>query len=168
MVRSVTASTAIDKLKIKKIMVPVDLSEAAVDAARYAAGLAQTHGAALYVLHVKAPFPVHGRMAAGALEHVQKHRIKKEQSRLTGLVPDGIKNSIVVEEIQVTGVPVGRVIVEKARELAVDVIVMAVQRRSGWQRFFKENVLQRVIRDAHCSVYAVRCPQTRPTKDKKG
>ena len=144
---------------ISNILVPVDLSEAAVFAARYAANLAQMQRAGLYVLHVKAPYPVHGRVAAGALEHVQKHRIRKERIELSELIPADIKKSIAVKEIQVTGTPIARVIVEKARHLAVDVIVMAAQPRSGWQRFIRENVLQRVIRDAPCSVLAVRCSQ---------
>ena len=102
-------------IQIKNIMVPVDFSEAAVYAARYAAALAQDRKARLYVLHVKAPFPVHGRIAGGAMEHVQKQRIDREQDALSGLIPDSVKNSIFVEEIQVTGLPMARVIVEKAR-----------------------------------------------------
>ena len=159
MVLSRKNSTAAKMNAIDNILVPVDLSQAAKFAARYAATLAQTHRACLYVLHVKAPYPVHGRVAAGALEHVQKHRIRKERIELSELIPADIKKSIVVKEIQVTGTPIARVIVEKARHLKVDVIVMAAQPRSGWQRFFRENVLQRVIRDAPCSVFAVRCPQ---------
>ncbi|NIT52112.1 MAG: universal stress protein, partial [candidate division Zixibacteria bacterium] len=50
-------------ITVKNILVPVDFSEAAVFAARYAAALAQDQQARLYVLHVKAPFPVHGRIA---------------------------------------------------------------------------------------------------------
>ncbi len=143
-------------IKIQNILAPADLTDAAAYAVRYAAFLARTHQARLYVLHVKAPFPAHGRIAAGALEHVQKQRINKEQTELSGLIPASVKDMIVVEEIQVTGLPMARVIVEKARELGIDVIVMPVQRRQRWMRFFKENVIQRVIQDAPCSVFAVR------------
>jgi nucleotide-binding universal stress UspA family protein len=146
-------------ITIKNIMVPVEFSEAAIYAARYAAALAQDQQARLYVLHVKAPFPVHGRIAGGAMEHVQKQRIHREQNELSGLITDSVKNSIAVEEIQVTGLPMARVIVEKARELSVDVIVMPAQRPKGWLRFFKENVMLRVIQNAPCSVFAVRGPQ---------
>ncbi len=145
-------------ITIQNILVPVDFTEAAVYATRYAAALAQAQQAKLYVLHVKAPFPVHGRIAAGSLEDVQKRRIKKEQAELPELIPASVKDSIVVEEIQVIGIPIARVIVEKARQLKVDVIVMAAQGREGWIRFFKENVIQQVIQDAPCSVFAVRCP----------
>ncbi len=145
-------------LRIQNILVPVDFSDATVYAARCAATLAQTHNARLYVLHVKAPFPDHGRMAAGALEHVQKQRIEKEQTALPKLIPAEIKRTIAVEEIQVTGTPLHGVIVEKARQLKVDVIVMAAQKRKGWIRFFKQNILQQVIQDAPCSVFAVSWP----------
>jgi nucleotide-binding universal stress UspA family protein len=147
-------------ITIQKILIPVDFSESAMFTARYAATMAQAHQAQLYVLHIKAPYPVHGRIAAGALEHVQNRRIKKEQMALAELIPDRIKDSIVVKEIQVTGTPMARVIVEKARELSVDVIVMPAQSRKHWLRIFKENVMHRVIQDAPCSVFAVRCPQS--------
>ena len=149
-------------LIIQKILVPLDFTEAALGAARYAASLAQTHQARLYVLRVKQPFPVHGRIMAGSLEDVQKHRIKKEQTGLTGVIPAELKNSIAVEEIRVTGAPVYRVIVEIARQFSVDVIVMASQDCRGWMRFFKNNTTARVIRDAPCSVFLVkgRCNRT--------
>jgi nucleotide-binding universal stress UspA family protein len=65
-------------IKIENILVPVDFSEASTEAAHFAASLAQAHNAGLYVLHVKEPFPVHGRIVAGSLENVQEHRIEKE------------------------------------------------------------------------------------------
>jgi nucleotide-binding universal stress UspA family protein len=144
---------------IQNIMVPVDFTESSLYAARYAATLAQTHHARLYVLHVKAPFPLHGRIVAGSLEDVQKHLMKKERSDLTKVIPMPLKNSIPVEEIQVTGIPVYRVIVEKARQFGVDVIVIPSRDRKGWIRFFKKNITAQVIRNAPCSVFVVRPPK---------
>ena len=65
---------------------------------------------------------------------------------------------IEVEEIQVTGIPVYRVVVEKARQLSVDVIVIALPERKGWVHFFKKNITAQVIRTAPCSVFVVRPP----------
>ena len=145
-------------IRILNILVPVDFSKSSLYAARYAAFLAQTHNARLYVLHVKEPFPVHGRIVAGSLEDVQKHQIVKEQAELPEVIPAAFKKSIEVEEIQVTGIPVYRVIVEKARQLRVDVIVMASQDHKGWGRVFKKNMIEQVIRNAPCSVFVVRPP----------
>lgn len=144
---------------IQHILAPVDSTNDAADAVRYAAGLAQTHQARLYVLHIKPPFPAHGRVTAGSLEDVQEHQRRKEQAELSELIPAKVRDSITVKELKVTGMPITRVIVEKARELNVDVIVMPVYRRKGWMRFFKENVMQQVIQNAPCSVFVVRSPQ---------
>jgi nucleotide-binding universal stress UspA family protein len=145
-------------IQILNILVPVDFTKSSLYAARYAASLAQTHNARLYVLHVKEPFPVHGRIVAGSLEDVQKHKIIKEQAQLPEVVPAVFKNVMEVEEIQVTGTPVYRVIVEKARQFRVDVIVMGSQDRKGWGRVFKKNIISQVIRNAPCSVFVVRPP----------
>ena len=153
-------------IKIENILVLVDFSEASMYAAEYAASLAQTHKARLYVLHVKAPFPVHGRMAAGALEYVQEHNIKKEKTRLSEIIPTELKNCIRVEEIQVTGMPVHGVIIEKAKTLGVDVIVVASQNHKGLMRFFKKDITEMVMRKAPCSVFLVRNPQNRETSSK--
>jgi len=111
------------------------------------------------VLHVREPFPVHGRIAAGSLEDVQKHQMKKEQAELPKVIPAEFKNSIAVEEIQVTGIPVYRVIIEKAKQFNVDIIVLAQQDRKGWMRFSKKNDTEQIIRNAPCSVFVAR-----PTK----
>ena len=145
--------------RIQNILVPVDYTKSSLYAARYAASLAQTHNARLYVLHVKEPFPVHGRIVAGSLEDVQKHLMIKERANLTKVIPKAFKNSIPVEEIQVTGIPVYRVIVEKAKQFSIDVIVLASQDRKGWVRFFKKNITAQVIRNAPCSVFVVRPPK---------
>ena len=143
-------------INIQNILVPVDFTKASLYAASYAASLAQAHKARLYVLHVKEPFPVHGRIVAGSLEDVQTHRLQKERAQLLKVIPEELKHSIAIEELQVTGVPVHRVIIEKARQLSVDVVVMASQDRKGLMRYFKKNTTQHVIQDAPCSVFVVR------------
>ena len=143
-------------LFIQKILVPVDFTEASLAAASHAASLARVHNARLYVLHVKEPFPLHGRIVAGSLEDVQKKQFKKAQRELAAVIPADLKNSIVVEEIQLTGFPIYRVIVETARRFSVDVIVMVSKEGKGWTRVFKNNTTARVMRDAPCSVFLVK------------
>ena len=142
--------------QIQNILVPVDFTKSSLYAAKHAASLAQTCNARLYVLHVREPFPVHGRVVAGSLEDVQQQRITKEQSQLSEVIPAEFKDTIAVEKIQVSGIPVYGVIVEKARQLNVDVIVMASQERKGWAQFFKKNITAQVIRNSPCSVFVVK------------
>ena len=118
-------------IHIQNILVPVDFSEASTNAACFAASLARAYHARLYVLHVKEPFPAHGRIMAGSLEDIRRHRLSKEKKQLTEVIPAKLKNSITVEEIQVTGIPVARVIVEigkgenMKRKRQLTVILMA-------------------------------------------
>ena len=128
-----------------------------MEASRYAAFLAQAHKARLYVLHVEEPYPAHGRIVAGSLEDVQMHHIEKEKTQLSKLIPPELKNSITIQEIQVTGMPVERVIIETARNLGIDVVVMAPPERKGWIRFFKKKgITEQIIHDAPCSVFVIR------------
>jgi nucleotide-binding universal stress UspA family protein len=143
-------------IRIQNILVPLDFSKGSTNAAHFAASLAQAHHARLYVLHVKEPFPVHARIMAGSQEDVQKQRIHKEKDQLAQVIPAKLKNAITVEEIQVTGMPFARVIVEMARKLGVDVIVIASQAPKGLMRFLKKDLAQKVLRDAPCSVFVVR------------
>jgi len=143
-------------IRIQNILVPLDFSKGSANAAHFAASLAQAHHARLYVLHVKEPFPVHARIMAGSQEDVQKQRIHKEKDQLAQVIPAKLKNAITVEEIQVTGMPFAQVIVEMARKLGVDVIVIASQARKGLMRFLKKDLAQQVLRDAPCSVFVVR------------
>ena len=153
-------------IKIETMLVPVNFSAASESAAEYAASLAQTHTARLSVLQVKAPFPAHGRMAAGSLENVQEPHIKKEKTWLSKIIPAALKNAIRIEEIQVTGIPSHGVILEKAKKLGVDVIVMASQNRKGLMRFFKKDTTELVMRKAPCSVFVVRNPQNQDPSSK--
>jgi nucleotide-binding universal stress UspA family protein len=142
---------------IRNLLVPVDFSKASLYAAGYAASLADLHKARLYLLHVKEPFPAHGRIVAGSLENVQKHHIAKERDQLAKVIPLELKNAIAIQEIQVTGMPVHRVIVETARNLGADVIVMAAPDRKGLMRFFKtKDITEQIIQDAPCSVFVIR------------
>jgi nucleotide-binding universal stress UspA family protein len=143
---------------IQNILALLDFSEASINAVCLAASLAQDHNARLYVLQVKEPFPVHGRIMAGSLEEVQKHHRHKEKDQLSKVIPARLKNSIAVEEIQVIGMPVDRVIIETARKLGVDLIVIASQRRKGLTRFLKKDLAQQLLQNAPCSVFAVRSP----------
>ena len=69
------------------------------------------------------------------------HHIEKQKTQLSEVIPRELKHSISIQEIQVTGMPVERVIVETARNLRVDVIVMAPSDCKGRMRFFKKMIL---------------------------
>ena len=143
-------------ISIRAVMAPIDFSDQSQGAAEFAAGLAMEHKAKLYLLHVTDPIPNIGRIGAGFHEAVQQSNIPEKLVQLSEIISKEIKEAIPVEEIHIAGTPVHRVIVDKARDLAVDVIVMPVPGPRGMGSFFKKNVTALVLPYAPCHVFLVR------------
>ena len=139
-------------IEIKKILLPVDFSKGSDLAARFAISLAQEYKAKLHVLHVYDPVPQYDYLAKDYLED----RKKKLEETLANVVPAETKAAIDVEEILAEGRPVHHTIVEKARELGDDVIVIATHGRTGLAHVFLGSVAEHVIRHAACPVLVVR------------
>jgi len=143
-------------ISFQTILVPVDFSEKSSRAAEFAAALALEHKSRLYLLHVTDPIPNIGRIGAGFHEAVQQTNIPEKLAQLSEILSQGIKDRIPVEEIHIAGTPVHRVIVEKAKGLDVDVIVMPAPGPGGLGSFFKKNVAALVMQQAPCHVLFIK------------
>jgi universal stress protein A len=141
---------------IQTILVPVDFSDKSNRTAEFAAWLAMEHKARLYLLHVTDPIPNIGRIGAGFHEAVQQINIPEKLAQLSEIISEKIKEEISVEEIHIAGTPVHRVIVDKARGLGVDVIVMPAPGPRGLGSFLKKNVAVLVMQFAPCHVFFVK------------
>lgn len=141
---------------IQTILVPIDFSDKSLNAAEFAASLAQAHKAKLYLLHVTDPIPNIGRIGAGFQEAVQQINIPEKLAQLSNIISQKIKEEISVDEIQIAGTPVHQVIVAKARDLGVDVIIMPAPGPRGMGSFFKKNVSTLVMQHAPCHLLFVR------------
>ena len=137
---------------IQTILVPVNFSAKSGWAADFAASLAVKHNAKLYLLYVTDPIPNIGRIGAGFHEAVQQTNIPEKLAQLSEIISQGIKDNIPVEEIHIVGTPVHRVIVDKARDLEVDVIVMPAPGHRGLGSFFRKNIAALVSQQAPCHV----------------
>ena len=143
-------------ISIQTILVPIDFSDKSFNAAEFAASLALEHEAKLYLLHVTDPIPNIGRIGAGFHEAVQQINIPEKLAQLSKIISRKIKEEIPVEEIQIAGTPLHQVIVAKARDLGVDVIVMPATGPRGLGSIFKKNVTALVMQHAPCHVLFVR------------
>ena len=139
-------------IEIRKILLPVDFSKGSDLGAKFAISLAQEYKAKLHVLHVYDPLPQYDYLTEEYLED----RKKKLEEALANVVPAESKATIEVEEIMVEGGPVHHTIVEKAKELGDDVIVIATHGRTGLAHVFLGSVAEHVIRHAACPVLVVR------------
>jgi nucleotide-binding universal stress UspA family protein len=141
----------------KKILVPVDFSACSNEAMHTAADLASRYDASLCLLHVHDlgahALPV-GYLfpTPGQLEHVmashgeQLERTKKE------LEDAGAKN---VSTQLLRGVPASE-IVDFAKQMAADLIVMGTHGRTGLEHVIVGSVAERIVRRATCPVLVVR------------
>ncbi|MFQ5895350.1 MAG: universal stress protein [Nitrospinota bacterium] len=150
------------KLKVRKILVPVDFSEYSKEALAVAADVARDYGAQLLVLHVMAepessvPYEVYvdwGRV---------KSDIRADSERmLVGMMREvfgpGERKELESEPTTLIrwGEP-GRGILDVAREEKADLIIMATHGRTGLSRVFMGSVTESVLRRAPCPTLVIR------------
>ena len=134
------------------ILVCTDFSPAAEAGLELGESLASTLGSAVSLVHVQDRWA--WRRAADAADG---STVKAVESQLQGMLDRTAKrfetkpNSAVILHESVP-----RAIVQHAKEVAADLIVLATHGRSGIARFAIGSVAERVTRHAHCSVMVAR------------
>lgn len=148
------SSTAIN---LKRILVPVDFSPLSKKALLYAARLAQQFNAHVELLNVvepEIPPPFDGYMIApppisngAAASSTGRMKSWLNSARNAGVTRTGsmIRHGLAAFEI-----------VEAAKELDVDLIVIATHGYTGWKHFAIGSTAERVVRAAPCPVLVVR------------
>jgi nucleotide-binding universal stress UspA family protein len=144
-------------MTITRILVPTDFSADAEVAVAHAAEFAQRFGAAVHLLHV-----VDDTLAAGMwssemytaeVAGLQVNLVKDAEQRIrqATLPTSGVPLHTEVR----TGRPAAT-IVEAARELSADLIVMGTTGRTGVAHLLLGSVAERVVRTAPCPVLTIR------------
>jgi nucleotide-binding universal stress UspA family protein len=135
------------------ILVPVDFSERAVPATRYAKSLAVQFDSPIVLLHVLAPFQfelgatdISGQM----LGEIYRNRAQQSGQELQSFLSDELSGHT-VERITVEGDP-SRVIVDTAHERA-GLIVMPTHGYGPFRRFILGSTTAKVLHDADCPVW---------------
>jgi nucleotide-binding universal stress UspA family protein len=145
-------------MRTRKILVPVDFSEGAQAALDYAADLF-AQGGEIVVLHVVEPLyyatpaDLYGGAANLGMLLDEQQRIAKQQ--LAKLAQRLAKRRLRVKTVFETGVPY-QTILDTAKKLKVDLIVMATHGRTGLTHLLLGSVTEKVVRSASCPVLTVR------------
>jgi nucleotide-binding universal stress UspA family protein len=143
---------------IQGVLVPVDFSKESLLAAKFAASMAEEYKTRLYLLHVMEPVHPSLRGHIADFEAFQQKMVKQAKEDLANVIPKSVRDRIPVETILEVGHPT-YLIVEKAKELGVDVIVIATHGRTGLAHVMLGSVAEKVIRHAPCPVFVVRNPK---------
>lgn len=142
--------------KLTRILVPTDFSRNAAQALRYAVPLARQVGGKITLLHVLDWPVIPATLGA----------VMTDEATITGTVKQALdklaKSSVPADVLDKTLVRIGsahRDIVEAARGLRMDLIVISTHGRTGWKRALLGNTAERVVRHALCPVLVVRQPK---------
>jgi nucleotide-binding universal stress UspA family protein len=145
-------------LAIKRILVPVDFSEAGKPALHYASSLARLTGASVCLAHVMEHIYSGGRVYAGPqIDYVQldaaamRERITRELGAIQATIFSDIPTTFEIREGSAFHEIVGIATAVKA-----DLVVMATHGYTGLQHIVMGSTTERVVRHAACPVLVVR------------
>jgi nucleotide-binding universal stress UspA family protein len=139
----------------KRLLCPVDLSEASLKAARYAAQLARSVGASLkllYVYHV----PLHAGLAAGPrhFADLSPDAMDTLERSLDGLKAELSALGVSVQTALAVGAPAEQVL-QAARAEPIDLIVVGSAGQSRVEQLLLGSVAERVLRTSPVPVLVV-------------
>jgi nucleotide-binding universal stress UspA family protein len=149
-------------ISLKKILVPTDFGEAADAALAYARALARNFDASIDLVHVVEDAAA--RMYAGEVFIAVPPTLQKdiEDAARRELAPRLIDNDpdpLQVRPVVLTSNAPALTIVQYAKEMAVDLIVMGTHGRGPMAHLLMGSVAERVVRHAGCPVLVVRHPE---------
>ena len=142
-----------EEINVRKILVPTDFSPASKTTLWYALRIAERRNSEITLLHVLEPQDP--AVLADPRAAVSFSEQESEEA-LRGLV-DSAKTvgAVRTNSMFRTGVATHEII-EAAKELDVDLIVIATHGFTGWKRFALGSTAERVARAATCPVLVVR------------
>jgi nucleotide-binding universal stress UspA family protein len=146
-------------LHIKKILFPTDFTMCAHQALEHALHLAKDHRAEIHMLHA---LVLHGMIHDNPnfrsidVEEVEQHIEATADTRMHSALAERSLDNLVVKRVKKRGISAAPVIVEYARDLDIDLIVMGTHGRRTLGRLFLGSVAEEVVRTASCPVLTVR------------
>jgi nucleotide-binding universal stress UspA family protein len=139
---------------VRRVLVPVDFSDASTSAIRHAKEIALTYGAEIVLLHVveEPVYPeAYGIETAGFPTDDVAERVEARLGEIA-------REKIGYEHVLVTAVvgPPARSILEYTTENEVDLIVQATHGRTGLDHVLLGSVTERVLRHSPVPVFVVK------------
>lgn len=142
------------------ILVPVDFSDASVQALRVADSLAREHGAILSVCHVMLRQMSVSPLFPQYVAMPDQNALRQEEERVVEHLDDIVRQCTArgpdeYQTIVIYGQPAVEV-VRIAEERKADLIVLANRGSTGFARMLLGSVAESIVRHAHCHVLLTR------------
>ena len=142
-------------VKLKRILVPIDFSDASIKALKYAVPFAEHFGATICLVNVMEQVSFAKDMQNMPLAMPDKELAKIAHKHLISLARRVIKPLMPVVPHTRIGKPFEE-IVTLARTQNIDLIIIATQGRTGLKHALLGSTAERVVRHAPCPVLVVR------------
>ncbi|MGE0362840.1 MAG: universal stress protein [Vicinamibacterales bacterium] len=137
-----------------RILCPVDGSQASADAVAQAVDLARETDGQLTLLHVVEPMPEAGEFAALDVDEYRRAGEAYGARLMREAVSDTVREWCRIDERIVVGKPGDRIL-DTAKNMAADVIVMGVRGRGALDLLAFGSTANAVVRQAQCPVFVV-------------
>jgi len=153
--RPATRGKGVLPIRLKRIVVPIDLSEISVQALPYAAEFAQKFGAEIILLHVMEPqFP------PPKVRPVRPEAIEHDEEGVAENYLKRLRQEVLDEDLRVrttlrNGAPFHE-ITRAATSLGADMIILTTHGYTGLKHVALGSTAERVVRHADCPVLVVR------------
>jgi nucleotide-binding universal stress UspA family protein len=144
---------------LQKILVATDFSEPSDAALAYGRELARAFNASLTVFHSVANIAVYGAEIALYEPEIQKDIEAAAQKQIDALVSEEDRTALHAQAVVRTSSATALAIVDYAREINADLIVMGTHGRGAVAHLLMGSVAERVVRTAPCPVLTVRHPE---------
>ena len=141
--------------KLRKILVPVDFSGCSKKALQYAIPFAKQFNASLTLLYVVQLDYAYGEFGAVDYPALEKEMRESGEKKLAELAEEEIEEALLATTLVKSGRPVTE-IVEAARKLDIDLIIMSTHGHTGLKHVFLGSTTENVVRYAPCPVLTVR------------
>jgi nucleotide-binding universal stress UspA family protein len=142
--------------RLKRILVPIDFSDCSKKALQYALPLARQHHASITLFYV-VPTASYAGGEYGGIDYLSleaETRANSDQA-LAALAVDEIRGEVSADTVVGTGSPALEII-EFAKRMPADLIVVSTHGRTGLKHAFLGSVAEHVVRRAPCPVLVVR------------
>jgi nucleotide-binding universal stress UspA family protein len=141
----------------KKILSPIDFSDASQKALEVAAQMAARFEAELWLVYVVPEIPKLPSASAVFKEHEYEEQLHADAARTLQTMADKLsKQGLKVKTEVGTANDAAMEIVRIAEENGIDLIVIASHGMSGWQKLVFGSVTEKVVRVAQCPVLILR------------
>ncbi len=149
-----------DKVKLKRILVPIDGSTYSMRAAKYAIEVAKLQKAQIFCIHIISKIP-YGYAFAGSAVELYFEDINDQAKSWFNQIIEMAKSCDIDTDYIKTDVfrdveSIVDAIINYASHNSMDLIIMGTKGRTGIARFLLGSVANGVVQHAHCPVLLVR------------